>query len=77
MLVSAITLHNANGYNMANSVPVKSKDVIGDTSFNSLTPLTAKRTMSQDKMPQMFDNINEWQMFCHERILGGKLNIIA
>jgi len=77
MLVSAITLHAANGYNMSNSMPVKSKDAIGDTSFNSLTPLAARKSMPQEKMSQMYDNISEWQIFCHDKILGGKLNIIA
>lgn len=77
MLVSAITLHSAKSYNMANSMPTKSRDVIGDTSFNSLNPYTSRKSCPKDYMPKMLENINEWQQFCHKQILGGKLNIIA
>lgn len=79
MLVSAITMHNYNGYNATNEKTARAKDVIGDTSFNSLTPYVTKKSASQERMQQlqMFDNINEWQKFCHKQILGGKLDIIA
>ncbi len=78
MLVSAISVNNNNGYNLSTNVPFyNSRENIGDTSFNSLTPYTVKKTAPTDKLPQVFDNINEWQNFCHKQILGGKLNVIA
>ena len=77
MLVSAITMQSYNGYNMANNKPVKSKDIISDTSFNSLTPYINKKSIPQEYSSQLFENINEWQRFCHNQILGNKLNIIA
>jgi len=55
----------------------RTTETIGDTSFNSLTPYTNKKTVSSEKLPQLFDNINEWQNFCHSQILGKKLNVIA
>ena len=80
MQVSAIT-QNDNGYNMTNSINQvngRYKEQIGDTSFNSLTPYNSnKRQFSTAKMPIVFDSVNQWKNFCHQRILGGKLNIIA
>ena len=55
----------------------RSSETIGDTAFNSLTPYTNKKTVPTDKLPQLFNNINEWQNFCHKRILGEKLNTLA
>ncbi len=78
MLVSAISTNNNNGYNVSSNMPFynsRSNETIGDTAFNSLTP--NKKVVSQDKTPQVFDNINEWQNFCHKQILGEKLNVIA
>lgn len=78
MLVSAISTNNNNGYNVSSNMPFynsRSNETIGDTAFNSLTP--NKKIVSQDKTPQVFDNINEWQNFCHKQILGEKLNVIA
>lgn len=80
MLVSAISKNSKQGYNMSRNMPFynsHSTEVIGDTSFNSLTPLNNKKSVPAEKMPQVFDNINEWQNFCHKQILGGKLNVIA
>ena len=80
MLVSAISLNDNNGYNVSSNMPFynrRSNETIGDTAFNSLTPYTSKKVASSDKLPQVFDNINEWQNFCHNQILGGKLNVIA
>lgn len=79
MLVSAVTTQNGNGYCMSNSKPIvySKKSPIKDTSFNSLSPYISRKIITQDKMPEMFDNINEWQSFCHKQILGGKLNVIA
>ena len=78
MLVSAISTNNNNGYNVSSNMPFynsRSNETIGDTAFNSLTP--NKKVVCQDKTPQVFDNINEWQNFCHKQILGEKLNVIA
>lgn len=78
MLVSAISTNNNNGYNVSSNMPFynsRSNETIGDTAFNSLTP--NKKVVSQDKTPQVFDNINEWQNFCHKQILGEKLNVVA
>lgn len=80
MLVSAISVKNHNGYNMSSNMPFynsRSNETIGDTAFNSLTPYTNKKAVPAEKLPQIFDNINEWKNFCHKQILGGKLNTIA
>lgn len=79
MQVSAINAQSNNGYNMSNKIPVYNRynDQIKDTSFNSLTPYASKKTTSSDKLPYVFDSVNQWKNFCHQRILGGKLNIIA
>lgn len=80
MLVSAISVNRNNGYNLSGNMPFynsKTNEQIGDTSFNSLTPYTSKKAVSADKLPQVYNNINEWKNFCHSRILGKKLNIIA
>lgn len=80
MLVSAISVNRNGSYHMSSSMPFynsKSSEQIGDTSFNSLTPYTSKKTVSADKLPQVFNNINEWKNFCHQQILGKKLNTIA
>ena len=46
-----------------------------DTSFNSTRPTQKK---AQDKkLNEIYASINEWKNFCHEQILGGKLDIIA
>ena len=78
MQVSAVNL-NTNGYNMSNSISVYNKfnDQIGDTSFNSLTPYASRKASSTEKLPIVFDSVNQWKNFCHHRILGEKLNIIA
>lgn len=79
MLVSAISLNRNKGYNMSSSMPfynTRSNETIGDTAFNSLTPYV-KKAVPAEKLPQIFDNINEWKNFCHKQILGGKLNTIA
>ena len=78
MQVSAINVNN-NGYNMTNSIYFNNRynDQIGDTSFNSLTPYTSKKSAPAEKLPMVFDSVNQWKNFCHQRILGEKLNIIA
>lgn len=82
MLVSAISVNRNNGYNISSNMPFynnRSNETIGDTSFNSLTPYSNnnKKLVSADKLPQVYDNINEWKNFCHKQILGKKLNTIA
>ncbi len=80
MLVSAISVNRNKGYNMSSNMPFynnRSNETIGDTAFNSLTPYTNRKSVSEDRLPQLFDNINEWQNFCHKQILGGKLNTLA
>jgi hypothetical protein len=81
MQVSAINVQNGNGYNMSNSIPNynnRYNEPIGDTSFNSLTPYSNnKKSISSDKLPIVFDSVNQWKNFCHQRILGSKLNVIA
>ena len=80
MLVSAISQNRGNGYILSRNMPTyssRSNETIGDTSFNALTPTTTKKAVSSEKLSQVFDNINEWQDFCHKQILGGKLNVIA
>ena len=79
MQVSAINV-NDSGYNMSNNLTIYSNrysEQIGDTSFNSLTPYSSKKTVPAEKLPMVFDSVNQWKNFCHQRILGEKLNIIA
>ena len=74
MIVSAISLSEG----MYSSVPYgynSQTEQIGDTSFNSLSSL--KKIEKQNNLFQTYQNINEWKKFCHSRILGQKLNIIA
>jgi hypothetical protein len=80
MQVSAINSQVDNGYNMSNNFVYTNRlkeQPIGDTSFNSLTPYITKKSSSADKMPMVFDSVNQWKNFCHKRILGEKLDIIA
>jgi len=79
MQVSAINTQYDNGYNMTNNIAIYNRynDKNFDTSFNSLTPYTSKKGVSSDKLPYVFDSVNQWKNFCHQRILGGKLNVIA
>lgn len=78
MQVSAINSQNSIGYNLSNSIFYnRSIEPIADTSFNSKTPYMSKKSVSKDKLPYVFDSVNQWKNFCHQRILGGKLNVIA
>ena len=80
MQVSAINAQLNNGYNMSNNLinyNTRFNEPIADTSFNSLTPYSSKKNTSEEKLPYVFDSVNQWKNFCHHRILGGKLNIIA
>ena len=77
MLISAISANNFTP--MVKVQPCKKvssrNDNSADTSFNSLQPISKNK---QDKrLCEIYDSINEWKQFCHEQILGGKLNIIA
>lgn len=80
MLVSAIS---ANQNEIAGkvtspyvSVNARGADNAGDAVFNSLTS-NAKRTSQDNKLPQLYDSINEWKFFCHKQIVKGNLDIIA
>ena len=78
MQVSAINTQCDNGYIMTNNTVVyNTRFNDRDTSFNSLTPYSNRKTASEDKLPFVFDSVNQWKNFCHRRILGGKLNVIA
>lgn len=79
MQVSAINSQTDNGYYMSNNFVYSNrlKEPIADTSFNSLTPYISKKSSSADKLPMVFDSVNQWKNFCHKRILGGKLDVIA
>ena len=79
MQVSAINAQWNSGYNMTNNMSIYNRynEQIGDTSFNSLTTYSNKKTVSEEKLPYVFDSVNQWKNFCHQRILGGKLNVIA
>ncbi len=78
MQVSAINTQGDNGYIMTNNMVVyNTRFYDRETSFNSLTPYSTKKTASEEKLPYVFDSVNQWKNFCHRRILGGKLNVIA
>ena len=78
MQVSAINLKEGNGYHIQNNININRRnEQIGDTSFNSLTPYNTKKVTPADKLPIVFDSINQWKNFCHQRIVGKKLDVIA
>jgi len=78
MQVSAVNLKENNVYHMSNNVNVNHRnDAVGDTSFNSLAPYNTKRVTPAEKLPMVFDSINQWKDFCHQRIVGSKLDVIA
>ena len=77
MIISAISANSCYAMSKSNPYYVRKISEIDDTSFNSLTPLSNKKKVAEDKLPQLYDNINEWQNFCHKQILGQKLNVIA
>ncbi len=80
MLVSAISANRNETAGIGNSsyvsVNARGGDNAGDTAFNSLTSY-AKRTPLDNKLPQLYDSINEWKFFCHKQIEKGNLDIIA
>ena len=65
MQVSAINV-NTSGYNMSNNIVNRYNEPIGDTSFNSLTPYSSKKTTSTERLPFVFDSVNQWKNFCHQ-----------
>ena len=80
MLVSAISVNHNQNYNLNASMPFynnRSNETISDTSFNSLTSYAGRKSVSAEKLPRLFDNINEWKNFCQNQIVGEKLNVIA
>ena len=73
MLVSAISANSYFvNYNYMNN---KSGEIIGDTTFNSLTPFTKKN--SNNDLTKLYDSINKWKHFCENQIANGKLDVIA
>ena len=76
MLVSAIS---ENFYqapkNINNTAPVRKSENVGETVFNSLIA-PSKRSASIEKLC-LFESINEWKNFCHQKIVGGNLDVIA
>ena len=78
MQVSAISKCDNVGFDMKSSVPYYTNKLSeSDTSFNSLAPYSVSRSARQDRTAKLFENINEWQNFCEDRIVGKKLDIIA
>lgn len=77
MQVSAVSPQYNYGYIF--SAKLSLCDTIGDTSFNSLTPINTniKRNIQQTDLKQVYDNIYEWKDFCHKQILSGKFDVIA
>lgn len=80
MLVSAISANRNESSGMVNSpyvsVNARGGDNAGEAVFNSLTSY-AKRTPLDNKLPQLYDSINEWKFFCHKQIVKGNLDVIA
>ena len=79
MLVSAISANRQNVGLMSSpyaSVNTRGGDNAGDATFNSLTSY-ANRSTLDNKIPQLYDAINEWKYFCHKQIANGKLDVIA
>ena len=77
MLVSAISVDNQ-VYTNSKAIPYHAnptEESNSDTTSNSLTSF--RKAVPQEKLSQVFNNINEWKDFCHSQILGNKLNIIA
>ena len=74
MLVSAISVSD----NIVNfALPqnnVSQKDA--DPSSNSFTSSSSKMS-SEESVYKLFENINEWQHFCHAQISGKKLDVIV
>ena len=79
MQISAISMQSNNGNNMLNNINMYKSRIYEnkDTSFNSWNPYTSKKSTQNDNMPMVFDSVNQWKNFCHHRILGEKLNVIA
>ena len=79
MQVSTISVNQKSGYNISSNMPFnnRAKEQIGDTSFNSLTPYTNKKTVSADRFSQVYNHINKWKNFCKSQITGKKLNTIV
>ena len=77
MLISAISANIITPNTRVNpSAKISKKNEnTADTSFNSTQPNQKK--IQDKKLSEIYDSINEWKNFCHEQILGGKLDIIA
>ena len=75
MLVSAISENFYQVPNINKTAPVRKNDNSLETMFNSL-PTPNKKNTSIEKLC-LFESINEWKNFCHQKILGGNLDVIA
>ena len=74
MLVSAIST------NRVNSLPyygLRANEPVDETAFSSLTPSIKEEPIPEANQLRVYESINEWKKFCHARILGEKLDIIA
>jgi len=80
MLVSAISANHNRTMGLKSApyafVNARGNDNTGDAAFNSLTSY-AKRTDLDNKIPRLYDSINEWKNFCHHQIINGNLDIIV
>lgn len=78
MLISAISsniIAPNTKINPISKVNRKNYENLADTSFNSTQ--SVPKNKQDKKLNEIYDSINEWKYFCHEQILGGKLDIIA
>ena len=76
MLVSAISENFYQAPKIENkNTLVRRSDSAFETVFNSLTTPN-KKSASIEKLC-LYESINEWKNFCHQKILGGNLDVIA
>lgn len=79
MLVSAISVNRNCVYNLSNGLPFynnRNKESVDETVFNSLSPSCRKMT-SDEESSNVYENINYWQNFCHNQIVGEQLNTVV
>lgn len=76
MQVSAISRQNSGLYMNSNRYNGRSFEQIGDNIIK-YTTLIKNPKKADAKMQKLYENIAEWKNFCHEQILGEKLNVIV
>ena len=74
MLVSAISESLYSNNVVSSKMNASKIDAVKESGFYSLSP--QRKTTEIEKLA-LYDSINEWKNFCHNRILKGKLDIIA